>query len=86
VKDLKSCKYHKRTQEGRGCNASLGTQTKLNRDLSATKIITDENASYAEKKAINDVKAEGSRQNKRYKCKIRTIEELNSLSVTVTKI
>jgi hypothetical protein len=79
----------KELQEVEDAMRSLGeTRAKLNRDLSAAKeIITDETATYAEKKkAINDVrKSEGEQTEQELanaKRKLKAIEELNSLSDT----
>jgi hypothetical protein len=50
VKRFKQAANTTRELRGRGSNAKLGYRLKLNRDLSAKEIITDENTSYAEKK------------------------------------
>jgi hypothetical protein len=67
------------------------TRAKLNRDLAEAKeIITDETASYAEKKAINDVRtAEGKQTEQELanaKRKLKAIQDLNALQIQAMKI
>jgi hypothetical protein len=76
-------------QEVEDAMRSLGeTRAKLNRDLSAAKeIITDENASYAQKKkAINEVREAEGKQTEQELAnaikKLKSIEALNALSDT----
>src|SRR5690606_31107996 len=76
-------------QEVEDAMRDLGvTRAKLNRDLAETKeIITDENASFADKKkAIDEVrKAEGDQTAQELmnaKKKLKAIQELNALSDT----